>query len=41
MTEETFLAARDEARHHLTRELLPFWLTRIRSRLGLLLDEKA
>jgi len=30
MTEETFLAARDEARHHLTRELLPFWLTRCR-----------
>jgi len=28
MTEEAIRAARDEARHHLTRELLPFWLTR-------------
>lgn len=30
MTKATILAARDEAHHHLTRELLPFWLTRCR-----------
>jgi mannose 2-epimerase len=30
MTRDTILAARDEAHRHLTRELLPFWLTRCR-----------
>ena len=30
MNEATILAARGEAHHHLTRELLPFWLTRCR-----------
>ena len=30
MTKAAILAARDEARDHLTRELLPFWLTRCR-----------
>ena len=28
MTRDTILAARNEAHHHLTSELLPFWLTR-------------
>src|SRR5512136_1021003 len=28
MTRDRILAAKDEAHHHLTRELLPFWLTR-------------
>lgn len=30
MTRETMAAARQEAHHHLTQELLPFWLTRCR-----------
>ena len=30
MTKDTILAARDEARRHLTGDLLPFWLTRCR-----------